>query len=49
MELEVILGNPIRIARRDGIEMPRLQSLYALLKMAQTRKWEDAKEAKAKL
>ncbi|KAG9243190.1 ketopantoate reductase PanE/ApbA-domain-containing protein [Calycina marina] len=35
MELEVILGNPIRIAREKGLEMPRLQSLYALLKMAQ--------------
>ncbi|SJX64916.1 uncharacterized protein SRS1_15345 [Sporisorium reilianum f. sp. reilianum] len=45
MELEVILGNPIRIARRDGIEMPRLQTLYALLKMAQTRRREDAQQA----
>lgn len=36
MELEVILGAPIRIAREKGIEMPRLQSMYALLKMAQT-------------
>jgi 2-dehydropantoate 2-reductase len=35
MELEVILGNPIRIAREKGIEMPRLQSLYALLRKAQ--------------
>lgn len=35
MELEVILGNPIRIAREKGLEMPRLQSLYALLRMAQ--------------
>jgi 2-dehydropantoate 2-reductase len=35
MELEVILGNPIRIAREHGLEMPRLQSLYALLRMAQ--------------
>ncbi|QIX00096.1 hypothetical protein AMS68_005613 [Peltaster fructicola] len=35
MELEVILGNPIRIARDKGFEMPRLQSLYALLRMAQ--------------
>lgn len=49
MELEVILGNPIRIARRDGIEMPRLQTLYALLKMAQTRKKEDAQQQKSKL
>ncbi|KAK4949370.1 hypothetical protein LTR10_011988 [Elasticomyces elasticus] len=35
MELEVILGNPVRLARDRGIEMPRLQSMYALLKMAQ--------------
>jgi 2-dehydropantoate 2-reductase len=35
MELEVILGNPIRIAREKGLEMPRLQSLYALLRSAQ--------------
>ena len=35
MELEVILGNPIRIARERGFEMPRMQSLYALLRMAQ--------------
>lgn len=49
MELEVILGNPIRIARREGIEMPRLQTLYALLKMAQTRKKEDGQQAQSKL
>ncbi|KAF2122167.1 ketopantoate reductase PanE/ApbA-domain-containing protein [Lophiotrema nucula] len=35
MELEVILGNPIRIARERGFEMPRLQTLYALIRMAQ--------------
>lgn len=35
LELEVILGNPVRIARSKGVEMPRLQSLYALLKSAQ--------------
>ncbi|KAI1341270.1 2-dehydropantoate 2-reductase [Xylariaceae sp. FL0016] len=35
MELEVILGNPVRIARRAGVEMPRLQSVYALLKSMQ--------------
>lgn len=34
MEIEVILGNPIRIARAHGVEMPRLQTLYALLKSA---------------
>lgn len=35
LEIEVILGNPVRIARAHGVEMPRLQSLYALLKSAQ--------------
>jgi 2-dehydropantoate 2-reductase len=35
MELEVILGNPVRIAREKGLEMPRLQALYALLRKAQ--------------
>ncbi|KAF2650603.1 2-dehydropantoate 2-reductase [Lophiostoma macrostomum CBS 122681] len=35
MELEVILGNPIRIARERGFDLPRLQALYALLRMAQ--------------
>ncbi|KAL5114636.1 hypothetical protein ACEQ8H_007481 [Pleosporales sp. CAS-2024a] len=35
MEIEVIMGNPIRAARRRGIEMPRLQTLYALVRMAQ--------------
>lgn len=38
MELEVILGNPGRMARERGIEMPRVQSLYALLRKAQERR-----------
>jgi 2-dehydropantoate 2-reductase len=52
MELEVILGNPVRIARSKGVEMPRTHSLYALLKMAQTRRKEEdqmQKDTKAKL
>jgi 2-dehydropantoate 2-reductase len=48
MELEVILGNPIRIAREHGLEMPRLQSLYALLRKAHENK-EQAKTDKSKL
>lgn len=45
MELEVILGNPVRIARKHGVEMPRLQSVYALLKsMQDTREKNQAKE-----
>ncbi|KAK4130940.1 2-dehydropantoate 2-reductase [Trichocladium antarcticum] len=35
MELEVILGNPVRIARAKGVELPRVQTLYALLRSAQ--------------
>lgn len=46
MELEVILGNPVRIARERGVEMPRLQTLYALLRSAQEMR---AKKTKQKL
>jgi 2-dehydropantoate 2-reductase len=45
MELEVILGNPVRIAREAGVTMPRLQSLYALLRSMQAQR-EAAKKAK---
>ena len=38
MELEVILGNPIRLAKEKGLDMPRLQSVYALIKMKQKRR-----------
>lgn len=47
MELEVILGNPIRIARNKGYEMPRLQSLYALIKMKEKNR--QARNEKSKL
>ncbi|KAI1374471.1 2-dehydropantoate 2-reductase [Hypoxylon crocopeplum] len=49
MELEVILGNPVRIARRAGVEMPRLQSLYALLKSMQAVREDREKKEKGKL
>ncbi|KAH8922407.1 2-dehydropantoate 2-reductase [Atractiella rhizophila] len=48
MELEVILGNPIRLAREKGVQMPRLQTLYALIKMAQRRRDEKVEESKGK-
>jgi 2-dehydropantoate 2-reductase len=32
MEVEVILGNPVRIAQQLGVRVPRLETLYALLK-----------------
>ncbi|KAI0192108.1 2-dehydropantoate 2-reductase [Xylaria flabelliformis] len=47
MELEVILGNPVRIARKAGVEMPRLQSMYALLRSMQ--KTREAAKTKGKL
>ncbi|KAI0168988.1 ketopantoate reductase PanE/ApbA-domain-containing protein [Hypoxylon sp. FL1284] len=47
MELEVILGNPVRIARAAGVEMPKLQSLYALLRSMQ--KVREDRKAKEKL
>ena len=46
MELEVILGNPIRIARDHGIEMPRLQSMYGLLTMAQAAREARGRDSK---
>jgi ketopantoate reductase len=45
LELEVILGNPVRMARERGFEMSRLHTLYALLRSAQNmRNEEKAKE-----
>ncbi|KAH9825818.1 2-dehydropantoate 2-reductase [Teratosphaeria destructans] len=38
VELEAILGNPVRMARAVGVEMPRVQTLYALLKKAQEKR-----------
>jgi 2-dehydropantoate 2-reductase len=33
MEIEALLGNAVRIARRHGVPVPKLESLYALLLM----------------
>lgn len=46
MELEVILGNPLRLARDKGYEMPRLQTLYALLKMKERNRDQEIKQQK---
>lgn len=46
MELEVILGNPVRIAKRHGVQMPRLQSMYALLRSAQRQREAQKQAAK---
>jgi 2-dehydropantoate 2-reductase len=48
LEVEVILGNPVRIARARGVELPRMQSLYALLRSAQ-RLREGRADVKGKL
>lgn len=37
LELEVILGNPLRIAKKNGIHTPVLSTLYLLLVMVQFR------------
>lgn len=36
-ELEVILGNPLRIAKKNGVHTPILSTMYNLLKMVQFR------------
>jgi 2-dehydropantoate 2-reductase len=46
MELEVILGNPVRIGEEHGVEMPRLQSMYALLRSMQRERDKRGREAK---
>lgn len=35
LELDAILGNALRVAERHGAQMPRLQTMYALLQSAQ--------------
>jgi 2-dehydropantoate 2-reductase len=47
MELEVILGAPIRLAREKGLEMPRLQTVYALIKQRQ--RMRELEQSKGKL
>ncbi|KAK3402226.1 ketopantoate reductase PanE/ApbA-domain-containing protein [Sordaria brevicollis] len=49
LELEVIVGNPVRIARQRGVEMPRLQGVYALLRSMQGVRERRTKEGKGKL
>lgn len=44
LELEVILGNPVRIARSRGVELPRLQTLYALLRSAQKMREDNSRQ-----
>jgi 2-dehydropantoate 2-reductase len=32
LEVEVILGNPVRMARARGVDMPKVQAMYSLLR-----------------
>jgi 2-dehydropantoate 2-reductase len=41
LELEVILGNPVRIAKERGYEMSRLHTLYALLRSAEKKRSDE--------
>lgn len=43
MELEIILGNPIRIAKANGVETPTLKLLYNLLILVQNKLKEQKK------
>ncbi|SPQ26814.1 709a26de-affd-41a7-8f10-78a84962161c [Thermothielavioides terrestris] len=47
LEIEVILGNPIRIARARGVELRRLQTVYALVKSMQEMRDRRRREEKA--
>ncbi|KIH91250.1 2-dehydropantoate 2-reductase [Sporothrix brasiliensis 5110] len=49
LELEVIVGNPVRIARARGVELPRMQSLYALLRSSQAVREQTKNKDKGKL
>lgn len=49
MELEVILGNPVRIARERGASLPRMQTLYALLRSAQETRERSKSDGKGRL
>jgi 2-dehydropantoate 2-reductase len=32
LEIEAICGNPVRIAKRNGIQVPRLETIYQIIK-----------------
>ncbi|KAL2131744.1 hypothetical protein VTI74DRAFT_4644 [Chaetomium olivicolor] len=49
LEVEVILGNPLRIARAKGVELPRLQTVYALVRSMQDVRDRGKEKQKGKL
>jgi 2-dehydropantoate 2-reductase len=38
MEIEAILGNAVRVAYREGVAIPKLEAIYALMKMFEVKK-----------
>lgn len=47
METEVILGNAVRAGQRENVSIPILESLYAMLKMAEHKAAKAASQASA--
>lgn len=45
VEVEAILGNAVRAARREGVAVPHMESLYALLLMADQKNRSRVKES----
>jgi 2-dehydropantoate 2-reductase len=45
METEIILGNAVRAGRREGVAIPLLETLYALMKMVERKSAKAAKQA----
>ncbi|KAL2917825.1 hypothetical protein HK105_202698 [Polyrhizophydium stewartii] len=48
LEIEVILANPLKLARQCGVEMPRIQTIYALIRSASRRQQQKLKEEHAR-
>ncbi len=46
LETEAILGNAVRAAKRQGVSVPRLESLYALLKLRELKAEFDSRKLK---
>lgn len=38
MEVEAILGNTVRVAHREGVAIPKLEAIYALMQMLEAKK-----------
>ncbi len=40
METEAILGNAVRVAQREGVDVPHLESIYALMKLLELKSYQ---------